>query len=154
MKKSTIPKASGITLALAAAGLLGACESIQTGQAAPSAAAKTDLVHCHGVNACGGQNDCKTASNACAGKASCRGQGFVKMPSKACGNVGGAVKDDWKGAVAKADLIHCHGVNVCGGHNDCKTASNACAGKASCKGHGFVAMPAAACSNIGGDEGA
>jgi hypothetical protein len=25
----------------------------------------TDLAHCYGVNACKGDNDCKTASNAC-----------------------------------------------------------------------------------------
>ncbi len=153
MKHSTMPKASGVALALAAAGLLGAFESTQS-VAATSSGAKADLVHCYGVNACGGHNDCKTAENACAGKASCKGHGFVKMPSKACGDVGGKIEDDWKGEVAKADLIHCHGVNICGGHNDCKTASNACAGKASCKGHGFVSMPSKACADIGGKEGA
>jgi hypothetical protein len=152
MKNSTLPKVSGVTLALAAAGLLGACESTPSAQAS-AAGGTTDLVHCYGVNACGGHNDCKTASNACAGKASCKGHGFVKMPSKACGDVAGNIKDEWRGSVAKADLIHCHGVNACGGHNDCKTASNACAGKASCKGHGFVAMPAKACSDIGGEKG-
>jgi len=48
------------------------------------------------------------------------------------------------------DLVHCYDVNVCGGHNDCKTASNACAGQASCKGTGFVAMPSKACGDVGG----
>ena len=48
------------------------------------------------------------------------------------------------------DLVHCYDVNVCGGHNDCKTANNACGGKASCKGTGFVAMPAKACGDVGG----
>ena len=48
------------------------------------------------------------------------------------------------------DLVHCYDVNVCGGHNDCKTADNACAGQASCKGTGFVSMPAKSCGDIGG----
>ena len=75
--------------------------------------------------------------------------------------------------------VHCYGVNVCKGHNDCKaqgnsctghnnckTASNdckgqascsstgnGCAGKSSCKGTGFVAMSAEACDHIGGVAG-
>ena len=64
--------------------------------------------------------------NACAGHASCSGQGFVAMPTKACADVGGKVKDEWRGTISKADLVHCYGVNVCKGHNDCKTANNAC----------------------------
>ena len=51
---------------------------------------------------------------------------------------------------ASTDLVHCYGVNTCNGHNDCKTADNACAGQASCKGHGFVAMPSKSCGDIGG----
>jgi len=51
-------------------------------------------------------------------------------------------------------LIHCYGANICKGHNDCKTADNACAGQASCKGTGFVAIPSKACADIGGREGA
>jgi len=51
--------------------------------------AKTDLVHCYGVNVCKGHNDCKGADNACAGKAACKGKGFVSMSTKACGDVGG-----------------------------------------------------------------
>jgi uncharacterized membrane protein len=113
-----------------------------------------DLVHCYGVSQCGGHNDCKTADNACAGKASCKGKGFVAMPTKACFDLGGQLKDGWRGTVAKADLKHCYGVNKCGGHNDCKTADNACGGKASCKGKGFIATPAKACEDIGGKVGA
>ena len=79
MKQSTMPKASGVALALAAAGLLGACESTHSVQAGQTAAGTADLVHCYGVNACAGHNDCKTAENACAGKASCKGHGFVKI---------------------------------------------------------------------------
>jgi len=48
------------------------------------------------------------------------------------------------------DLVHCAGVNVCKGHNDCGGADNGCAGQASCKGTGFVTMPAKACGDIGG----
>lgn len=60
---------------------------------------------------------------------------------------------DSEAAVAAAnttDLVHCYGVNVCKGHNACKTAENACAGQASCKGTGFVAMPSKACADVGG----
>jgi hypothetical protein len=152
-KLTTVTK--GIALAIAAAGLLSGCGTTSSPSAKKVAAAgtSTDLVHCSGVNKCGGHNDCKTANNACGGKASCKGQGFVKMPSKACGDIGGSVKDDWKGSIAKADLTHCNGVNKCGGHNDCKTANNACAGHASCKGQGFVAMSSKACEDIGGKGG-
>jgi hypothetical protein len=151
MKKQNVKSVSkGVAIAIAAAGLLSGCQSLS---ASSPQQASTDLVHCYGVNACKGHNDCKTASNACAGHASCKGHGFVAMPSKACGDVGGKTQDSWKGTVARADLIHCTGVNACKGHNDCKTASNACAGHASCKGHGFVSMPAKACGDIGGKKG-
>jgi len=148
MKKQTIPKITGIALAIAAAGFVVTSPSVL------AAGGTTDLVHCYGVNKCGGHNDCKSEGNACAGKASCNGTGFVAMPSKSCGDIGGEQKDDWVGSVAKTDLIHCYGVNKCGGHNDCKTADNACAGQASCKGHGFVAIPAKACGDVGGESGA
>jgi len=52
--------------------------------------------------------------------------------------------------VAKADLGHCSGVNACKGHNGCKTANNACKGQGGCKGQGFVAIPKATCSDVGG----
>lgn len=148
--------ATGVTLALAVAGLAG-CGTMESSSTsadmASAAGAKTDLVHCYGANVCGGHNDCKTANNSCAGQASCKGHGFVAMPSKACGDIGGKVSQEWSGEIAKADLAHCYGVNVCGGHNDCKTANNACAGQASCKGHGFVSMPAKACGDVGGKVG-
>ncbi|MEE9580758.1 MAG: hypothetical protein V3V74_05540, partial [Nitrosomonadaceae bacterium] len=127
MKKQKYPKMTGIALAIAAAGFVVTSPSVS------AASASTDLVHCYGVNKCGGHNDCTSEGNACAGKASCKGTGFVAMPSKSCGDIGGEQKDDWVGSVAKSDLIHCYGVNKCGGHNDCKTADNACAGQSSCK---------------------
>ena len=141
---------TGVSLALAASGLIG-CAASNTSSSTPST--QTDLVHCYGVNSCGGHNDCKTADNACAGQASCKGTGFVAMPSKACGDVGGQTKDDWKGEINVVELSHCYGVNVCKGHNDCKTADNACAAQATCKGTGFVAMPVKACNDIGGKVG-
>lgn len=152
MKTKITPKVSGIALAIAAAGLVGCSTS---GSSSSSAAASTtDLVHCSGVNKCGGHNDCGTANNACAGKASCKGTGFVTMPSKACADIGGKRTDAYSTTVSTADLIHCYGVNVCNGHNDCKTSQNACAGQASCKGTGFVSVGAKACKAVGGSEGA
>ncbi len=148
------PKMTGVALALAAAGIIGGCQT--TGEKAEMSAAEntTDLVHCYGVNVCKGHNDCGTADNSCGGQASCKGSGFVAMPSKACGDVGGEVKDDWVGEIAKTDLIHCYGVNTCKGHNDCGTAENSCAGKAACKGHGFVSTTEKSCGDIGGEVGA
>jgi uncharacterized membrane protein len=52
-------------------------------------------------------------------------------------------------ASASSD-VKCYGVNKCAGHNDCKTATNACKGQASCKGLGFIKIPAAACDHVGG----
>lgn len=56
-------------------------------------------------------------------------------------------------APSAAANVQCYGVNICKGHNDCKTASNACAGMASCKAQGFVNMSAKACDDIGGKAG-
>ena len=56
-------------------------------------------------------------------------------------------------AASTTDLVKCYGVNVCKGHNDCKTADNACGGHATCKGTGFVNTPAKACGDIGGKQG-
>jgi len=149
------PKMTGVALALAAAGIISGCQTpTETTQAAPAASNTTDLVHCYGVNVCKGHNDCGTADNSCGGKAACKGSGFVATPSKACGDIGGTVKDDWVGEIAKTDLVHCYGVNTCKGHNDCGTAENSCAGKAACKGHGFVATTEKSCSDVGGEVGA
>ncbi|MGB0893372.1 MAG: hypothetical protein ACPGUD_03120 [Parashewanella sp.] len=51
---------------------------------------------------------------------------------------------------SSTDLVHCYGVNVCKGHNDCKTADNSCKGQAQCGGTGFVAMPSKSCKDAGG----
>jgi len=152
MKSKCKDAVTGAAVAVAAAALVS-CASVAgmggTGGAS-SSSGKSDLVHCYGVNVCKGHNDCKTATHACAGRASCNGSGFVAMPSKACKDIGGILKDSWKGAISQADLTKCYDVNVCKGHNDCKTASNACAGHASCKGSGWVSMPAKACGDVGG----
>jgi len=153
MKPNKLPTISGAALAIAAASLLVGCDSApmkDSGSAKMAAGGSADLAHCYGVNACGGHNDCKSAHNACKGMAACKGMGFVAMPSKSCGDVGGTVKDEWRGTIAKADLSQCYGVNKCAGHNDCKTANNACGGHASCKGKGFVLMGSKACGDVGG----
>lgn len=154
-KQHTLPALSGITMALAAAGLIAGCTtSGSVNSAETTAAAETvELAHCYGVNTCKGHNDCGTATNDCGGQASCKGTGFVAMPVKACGDIGGEVKDEWRGEVTKADLIHCNGVNICKGHNDCGTATNDCAGQASCKGTGFVGTTAKSCGDVGGEVG-
>ncbi len=149
-------KLTGVSIALMVAGLSGCSstsESSSASDVAIAAAGTTDLVHCYDVNVCKGHNDCKTAENACAGHAVCKGHGFVAMPSKSCADVGGSTKDSWVGSISQTDLVHCDDVNICGGHNDCKTANNSCAGQASCKGTGFVATTAKSCKDIGGSIG-
>lgn len=143
----------GAGLAVAAAGLAACGHTQTTAQPSTAAAEKTDLIHCYGVNVCKGHNDCKTASNACAGHGSCKSQGFVAMPTKSCEDAGGKASREWVGEIARADLIHCYGVNICKGHNDCKTKENACAGHATCKGTGFIEAPAKSCKDIGGTVG-
>lgn len=153
----------GALMALSVTQMLGCAAKPAAGSsAAPGApaadagggAASADLVHCYGVNTCKGHNDCKTAENSCAGEAECKGHGFVATSEKACGDLGGELNDEFRGEVASSDLIHCYGVNTCGGHNDCKTDANACAGQAECKGHGFVAMSPKACTDVAGEVGA
>ena len=77
-------KALGISMAIAAAGLLSTTPIVHAGEAGKN-------VHCYGVNKCKGHNDCKTAKNACKGHASCKGQGFVSVSAKACDHLGGKV---------------------------------------------------------------
>jgi len=157
MNSHTKSQVSGAVLAMAAASLMGCTATAEPTSTTPSSVKSTvetvDLVHCYDVNQCKGHNDCKTATNSCKGMASCKGQGFVAMPAKACGDIGGETKDDWMGKTTKVDLVHCFGINICKGHNDCKTATNACNGMASCQGTGFVATTAASCKDVGGKLG-
>ena len=69
------------------------------------------------------------------------------------GATSGAMAGEKTTASNTVEMSHCYGVNVCKGHNDCKTAENACKGQAVCKGHGFVALSAKACGDIGGSVG-
>ena len=78
-------KQTGAALAMAAAGLF-----LSAG--APAVFAQdAKLIHCEGVNACKGNNDCKTAKNDCKGHGSCKGQGFVALTAAQCAKVGGKV---------------------------------------------------------------
>ena len=76
--------AAGAALAIAAAGMFaGVATQVQAADA---------QVHCYGVNACKGQNDCKTKDHACKGMGSCKGQGFkVQASAAACAKAGGTV---------------------------------------------------------------
>lgn len=154
MKQNTKTKFQGAAIAAAVAALMGSAPVSADNSSTKTASGNAvEMGHCYGVNKCNGHNDCKTADNACKGQASCKGHGFVAMSTATCDDVGGTIKDDWRGAVNTAELTHCYGVNVCKGHNDCKTAENACKGHAVCKGHGFVALSAATCDDIGGKVG-
>lgn len=82
-------KQTGVALALAAAGLF-ATAPIANAEA-EGGAATAEPVHCYGVNACKGQNDCKTAKNACKGTGACKGQGFVAISKEDCDAKGGTV---------------------------------------------------------------
>ncbi len=84
---NTKKAATGIAMAFAAASLFAAAPTIA------SADGHDAQVKCFGVNACKGQNDCKTASNACKGQAACKGEGFKMMTEKACKDAGGTVKE-------------------------------------------------------------
>ncbi|AHZ73438.1 hypothetical protein OU5_P0186 (plasmid) [Pseudomonas mandelii JR-1] len=75
---------TGAALALAAAGLFS---SIPT----PVVAEEAQTIHCYGINACKGKNDCMTAKNACKGQGTCKGKGFLKMTKAECNNAGGKV---------------------------------------------------------------
>ncbi len=77
----------------------------------------------------------------------------IAMAVAAAGMLTGCNSYETKTASAAPENVHCFGVNKCGGHNDCKTASNACKGQASCKGKGFVSTSAHACSEMGGRVG-
>jgi len=155
MKQNTKTSLQGSAVALAVSALMGCnATAANNTQIASASTNVAEMAHCYGVNKCNGHNDCKTAENACKGQAVCKGHGFVAMSTKTCGDIGGTVKDDWRGVVNTTELTHCYDINVCKGHNDCKTAENACKGQAVCKGHGFVALSAKACADVGGKVGA
>jgi uncharacterized membrane protein len=63
---------------------------------------------------------------------------------------GVAVSVSSASAGAKAELVHCYGVNACKGQSDCKSGNHACKGQNDCKGQGFKAMTAEKCTTAGG----
>ncbi|PHS33429.1 MAG: hypothetical protein COA95_00140 [Methylophaga sp.] len=79
MKKTT-----GLAMAIAAASLVGCAATSTTANTASA-----EVVHCYGVTACKGHNDCKTAENACKGQAACKGHGFAAMSAEECAAAGG-----------------------------------------------------------------
>jgi uncharacterized membrane protein len=51
---------------------------------------------------------------------------------------------------AKAETVHCFGVNSCKGTSDCKSYNHDCKGMNDCKGQGFKAESAKKCAADGG----
>lgn len=79
-----VKSATSIGLAVAAASLFATAPIVaQEGSESE--------VHCYGVTACKGQNDCKTAENACKGQGECKGHGFLAMSAEECEAKGGEV---------------------------------------------------------------
>src|SRR5688500_4795789 len=93
MSTHNVTRFSGAALALMAAGLASSSVPGQGKVKGAVVAGNVDLVHCSGVNACKGHNDCATAGNECKGHGSCKGQGFVAAPAAACDAIGGTVID-------------------------------------------------------------
>ena len=82
---------AAIAAALAASSLAFAADAPKG--AMGKAIAASDMVHCYGVNACKGLNDCKTAANACKGQADCKGLGFKATKATECLAKGGIISD-------------------------------------------------------------
>ena len=76
--------AAGAAIAVAAAALFA-------GMSGSVVAADEAKVHCYGVTACKGQNDCKTAENSCKGHSVGKGHGFKAMTRAECDAAGGTV---------------------------------------------------------------
>jgi hypothetical protein len=51
---------------------------------------------------------------------------------------------------AKAETVHCFGVNSCKGMSDCKSGNHDCKGLNDCKGQGFKGTTAKDCAAAGG----
>ena len=75
---------SGLSLAVAAAALFLGAPMAHAGTAA-----KAQMGHCMGANACKGHGACKSAANACKGQNACNGQGFTETTAKDCKVAGG-----------------------------------------------------------------
>lgn len=80
-------KTTGLAMAIAAASMFTvAATSVPT-------VAQEAQVKCMGVNACKGQNTCKTAANECKGQGACKGQGFLMLSASDCAEQGGKVAE-------------------------------------------------------------
>jgi uncharacterized membrane protein len=55
-----------------------------------------------------------------------------------------------EGGKAKAEAVHCYGVNTCKGTSDCKSYNHDCKGMNDCKGQGFKELSAKKCAAMGG----
>ena len=82
---------AAIAAALAASSVAFAADTPKG--AAGVAVAASDTIHCYGVNACKGLNDCKTLANACKGQSDCKGHGFKAIKASACLSEGGVISD-------------------------------------------------------------
>ena len=91
--------ASGLMLAMTAAALFAGAPVAHAGTAA-----KAQMGHCMGANACKGHGACKSAANACKGQNACKGHGFTESTAETCKTAGGkfeAPKPQKKAADAK-----------------------------------------------------
>ncbi len=79
----------GLLLATAAAALFAA--GCATDGGSDKEGTELAVVKCQGVNACKGNTQCATASNACKGQNSCKGQGWIALSKKECKAKGGEV---------------------------------------------------------------
>jgi hypothetical protein len=84
---ASIKKLSGVTIAMAAAGLLLSGNAI----AAEKGKSEEGTVHCAGINSCKGQTSCKSATNDCKGKNSCKGHGWLSVSKEECEKKGGKI---------------------------------------------------------------
>jgi len=84
---TTPMKTIGMAMAVSAAGFFAA-----SGAMADEGKGDEAKVHCYGVNACKGHNDCKGEQNACKGHGACKGKGYLSMTAEKCAAAGGTVK--------------------------------------------------------------
>ena len=88
--------ANGARLAVIAAALAASSVAFSANPPAGSsgkAIAADDKVHCYGVTACKGMNDCKTTENSCKGQSACKGHGFKGKKASECLAEGGVIGD-------------------------------------------------------------
>jgi len=84
-------RVAALAAALAASSLAFAADA--PAGSSGKAVAASDKVHCYGVTACKGMNDCKTTENACKGQSACKGHGFKAKKAADCLAEGGVIGD-------------------------------------------------------------